>query len=38
MRLQRQAADLNNQIQDIRHQYEVNAREELAKINTEIES
>jgi len=38
LRLKRQATDLNNQIQDIRHQYEVNAREELAKTNTEIES
>ena len=30
LRLKRQATDLHNQIQDIRYQYEVNAREELA--------
>lgn len=38
LRLKRQAADLENQIGDIRHQYEVNAREELSKANIEIES
>lgn len=38
LRLKRQAADLENQIGDIRHQYEVNAREELSKANVEIES
>ncbi|MEG0603462.1 MAG: HlyD family efflux transporter periplasmic adaptor subunit [Acinetobacter sp.] len=38
LRLKRQAADLENQIGDIRHQYEVNAREELSKTNIEIES
>ena len=38
LRLKRQATELQNQIGDIRHQYEVNAREELAKTNIEIES
>lgn len=38
LRLKRQSAELQNQIRDIRHQYEVNAREELARTNTEIES
>lgn len=38
LRLQREARNLQNQIQDARHQYEVNAREELSQTNADIES
>lgn len=38
LRLQRQATDLRNQMSDVRNQYSVKAREELAKVNTDIET
>lgn len=38
LRLKRQANELTNQINDIRNQYAVKAREELSKANTDIET
>ena len=38
LRLKRQANDLSNQMNDIRNQYYVNSREELAKANTDIQT
>lgn len=38
LRLKRQANELRNQMNDIRNQYFVQAREELAKANTDIET
>ncbi|MEI2557955.1 HlyD family type I secretion periplasmic adaptor subunit [Acinetobacter pittii] len=38
LRLKRQATDLENQMNDIRNQYLVKSREELAKANTDIET
>ncbi|HEN9574453.1 HlyD family type I secretion periplasmic adaptor subunit [Acinetobacter baumannii] len=38
LRLKRQATDLQNQLNDVRNQYLVKAREELAKANTDIET
>lgn len=38
LRLKRQATDLRNQMSDVRNQYLVKAREELAKVNTDIET
>lgn len=38
LRLKRQANDLSNQMNDIRNQYYVTAREELAKANTDIQT
>ena len=38
LRLKRQANEFQNQINDIRNRYYVEAREELAKANTEIET
>lgn len=38
LRLKRQANDLTNQINDVRNQYYVQAREELSKANTDIET
>ncbi|MGA4853713.1 HlyD family efflux transporter periplasmic adaptor subunit [Acinetobacter haemolyticus] len=37
LRLKRQATDIRNKMSDIRNQYLVHSREELAKANTEIE-
>ncbi len=36
LRLKRQANDLQNQMNDVRNQYYVQAREELAKANTDV--
>ncbi|WP_151823146.1 HlyD family type I secretion periplasmic adaptor subunit [Acinetobacter oleivorans] len=38
LRLKRQATDLVNQMNDVRNQYLVKSREELAKANTDIET
>lgn len=38
LRLKRQANDLENKLNDVRNQYYVQAREELAKANAEIEA
>jgi adhesin transport system membrane fusion protein len=38
LRLKRQANDLENKLNDVRNQYLVQAREELAKANAEIEA
>lgn len=38
LRLKRQANDLQNQINDVRNQYYVQAREELSKANTDVET
>ncbi|SSM84448.1 protein secretion efflux system ABC transporter membrane protein [Acinetobacter baumannii] len=38
LRLKRQATDLINQMNDVRNQYLVKSREELAKANTDIET
>lgn len=38
LRLKREANDLQNQMSDLRNQYYVKAREELAKANTDIET
>lgn len=38
LRLKRQATDLRNQMSDMRNQYTVQAREELARANTDIET
>ncbi len=38
LRLKREANDLLNQMNDIKNQYHVKAREELAKANTDIET
>ena len=38
LRLKREANDLCNQMNDIRNQYYVNAREELSKANTDVET
>ena len=38
LRLKRQANDLSNQMNDIRNQYYVKSREELAKANTDIQT
>ena len=38
LRLKRQANELSNQMNDIRNKYYVQAREELAKANTDIET
>ena len=38
LRLKRSANDLQNQLNDVRNQYLVKAREELSKANTDIES
>lgn len=38
LRLKRQATDLQNQINDVRSQYYVKAREELSKANTDVET
>ncbi|WP_432209558.1 HlyD family efflux transporter periplasmic adaptor subunit, partial [Acinetobacter variabilis] len=38
LRLKREANDLRNQMNDIRNQYYVKAREELSKVNTDVET
>ncbi|WP_179999555.1 HlyD family type I secretion periplasmic adaptor subunit [Acinetobacter sp. YH12239] len=38
LRLKRQANELTNQINDIRNQYYVQAREELSKVSTDVET
>ncbi len=38
LRLKRQATDIRNQMSDVRNQYLVKSREELAKVNTDIET
>lgn len=38
LRLKRQASDLQKQINDTRSQYYVKAREELSKVNTDVET
>lgn len=38
LRLKRQANDMQNQINDVKNQYYVKAREELSKANTDIET
>lgn len=38
LRLKRQANDLQNQINDVRNQYYVKAREELSKASTDVET
>ena len=38
LRLKRQANELQNQINDVRNQYVVQAREELSKANTDVET
>ncbi|MCH4248735.1 MAG: HlyD family type I secretion periplasmic adaptor subunit [Acinetobacter populi] len=38
LRLKRQATDLQNQMNDVRSQYYVKAREELSKANTDVET
>lgn len=38
LRLQRQANELENKLSDVRTQYYVQAREELAKANAEVET
>ncbi|OTG82694.1 secretion protein HlyD [Acinetobacter sp. ANC 5054] len=38
LRLKRSANDLQNQLNDVRNQYLVKAREELSKANTDVES
>ena len=38
LRLKRQANELQNQINDVRNQYYVQAREELSKANTDVET